>query len=329
MTETTGKAKAAAKKAGEKAKDKVEQVKGKLNIGKMLGELWESIKKGNGKEALQKAGALISAIIAGKLKGLKAEVEEDKKKKKEKKGGEKAASNEEDAEEDNEDEEEPEEDSAAVAAVPAQAPANDNAVPEELPDDLTGIPYNSENILRCKDLAQCQALMKANGFILDEGSGNYVNPKWLTPEKILKEPVVEESIGGKKIKLKRSVMVRLKKADEMMFKETGEHVKVGQHFRSNQTQFDLYKKLKPKGGRVAYPGYSFHEIGQAVDLPLNWEKAQKYMWAAGFLGGKSPIGLSRDANHFSVGEMSMNSKRVAALKAEGIGEEAEPQKKAA
>lgn len=150
----------------------------------------------------------------------------------------------------------------------AEAEENEDSKPKEtttpsesvnnnensLPEDLSGVKYESENILKCKNAEQCRVLMKANGFVLDQNSGNYINPRWLSPEKILREPLVEASIGGKKIKLKRSVMKRLKTADEKMFKETGEHIKVGEHFRSNARQFELFMELKPKNARVAMPG---------------------------------------------------------------------------
>ena len=186
-----------------------------------------------------------------------------------------------------------------VVAPPSPAPKNPATLPEDL--NLKDTKWTKENILKCQSFEQCQALMKTNGFVLDEGTGNYINPQWLDPKKILHEPLITGRINGKKVSLKRSVMKRLKAADEAMFKETGEHIKVGEHFRSNREQFKLYQELKSKGGRVAKPGNSFHEIGQAVDLPLNWQKAEKYMWAQGFRGGSK--GLKNDANHFSINEM--------------------------
>ena len=53
------------------------------------------------------------------------------------------------------------------------------------------------------------------------------------------------------------------------------------------------------------------------------------MWAEGFIGGKAPIGLSGDANHFSVGEVAMTEKRTAALEEEGIKGSKETELKAA
>lgn len=170
-----------------------------------------------------------------------------------------------------------------------------------LPEDLSGTEWNTENILKCKTIDQCRALMKANGFILDALSGNYLNPRYLSGPKILQEPLVKAVIGAREITLKRSVMARLKAADDAMFKETGEHIQVGEHFRSNEHQFDLFKKLKPMKAQVAQPGNSFHEVGQAVDVPQNWEKAQKYLWAQGFVGGDR--GIPNDKNHFSINEM--------------------------
>ena len=307
-----------AEETADQTQQKLNETKREIGFGKLFQEFLSNLRSGKGKESFKSLTALIAVFFGRKLASLKADVEKKKKGKttEVKKGDQETQETV--AEEDREgDEEYPEEDDTEAIAE-----AEDD---EPLPDDLTGIPYNSENLLKCKDFKQCQELMKANGFIYDKGSKNYINPKWLSPERILREPLVEENIGGKKIKLKKSVMDRLVKADEKMFAETGEHIKVGEHFRSNEHQFDLFKKLRPNGGRVALPGHSFHEIGQAVDLPLNWEKAQKYMWAAGFIGGKAPIGLARDANHFSVGEIGMTDKRVAALKAEGVT----PEKKAA
>ena len=314
---------AAAQRAKAETQRKLKDAKEKVGFGKLFKELLDSIKSGDGKEALKKASALIIAIFTGKLKGLKAEVEKTRKDKEEEEAGSEQPAEEKDEDQEEDEDKKPEDDSRVVT-MPAK-PANDNALPE----DLKGVPYNSENILKCKDVEQCKALMKANGYVLDKGSGNYINPRWLSPDKILKEPMVEATIGGKKIRLKKSVMTRLKRADAKMFEETGEHIKVGEHFRSNTRQFELYKQLKPKKARVAPPGSSFHEVGQAVDLPLNWEKAQKYMWVEGFMGGKAPIGLSSDANHFSVGEIRMTDKRIAALEAEGIKKGDKPTQKAA
>ena len=333
MSSIPGKAKDAAGKAADKAREtqqQLEEAKGKVGFFQRLKEVWETLSDSD-KSTMEKITAVIAAIIGGKLAALKREVEEDKKKKaaatQASAQGNQNVGQETEREGEGENEE-GEGEGSAEATTATNEPANDNATPEELPDDLTGVPYTRVNLAKCKNFEQCQALMKANGFYLDENSGNYINREWISPAKVLNEPLITDALyeGGKKIRLKKSVMTRLKKADESMFAETGEHIKVGEHFRTNAHQFELFKKyntLGPDGkvkntGRVAYPGYSFHEIGQAVDLPLNWEKAQKYMWAAGFMGGKAPIGLRSDANHFSIGEISMTDKRVAALKAEGI-----------
>ncbi|MBU0706363.1 M15 family metallopeptidase [Patescibacteria group bacterium] len=298
--EKTEAAKTTAEGVSQGTQNKLKEAKDKVEIGKLFKDFWESLKSWDGTEALKRFG-LIVAAISGKLRGLKEDVEKTRQNKKESdttKTAEpmKAQDKAEDKEEN------------------SSTPANDNA----LPKGLDGMKWTKENLLKCDTIDQCRALMRTNGFVLDKGSGNYVNPRWLSPDKILQEPIVDGTIGGRRIRLKQSVMARLKRADTAMSKETGEHIKVGEHFRSNEHQFELYKKLKPMDARVAPPGTSFHEIGQAVDLPENWEKAQKFMWAEGFVGGKLPIGLSGDANHFSVGEMKMNAARVAALRQEGV-----------
>ena len=308
-------------KTGDQTRQKFDEVKGKMTFGRLFKELLDNLRAGKGKETLKSLTALIAAVFGRKLATLKADVESSRKQKGETatvtdgEGGEEVA--EEDRGEENESEEN---ESEAVAKAESDEP---------LPDDLTGIPYNSANVLRCKDFNQCQALMKANGFFFDEGSKNYIDSKYLSPGKILNEPLITATIGTKEVRLKKSIMERLKRADENMFRETGEHIKVGEHFRSNEHQFGLFKDMRPKGGKVAKPGYSFHEIGQAVDLPLNWEKAQKYMWAEGFMGGKAPIGIKQDANHFSIGEIGMTDQRVAALEAEGVTPKGQALKKAA
>jgi D-alanyl-D-alanine dipeptidase len=92
----------------------------------------------------------------------------------------------------------------------------------------------------------------------------------------------------------------LRRANAAMLSATGQHIDINNAYRSTETQAALYKKLKAANprARVAPPGRSFHERGQAIDVN-NWQQAEKFLHAEGF---KNP--LADDKIHFSIGEFN-------------------------
>lgn len=110
--------------------------------------------------------------------------------------------------------------------------------------------------------------------------------------------IVSKNIGGKDIKVSNEIASKLEQADAEMFKKTGKHISINQSFRTYEQQANLYKKLSPKGSRVAPPGKSFHEKGLAVDVS-NWKEAEPYLRKYGLLNN-----LADDKGHFSFKEFA-------------------------
>lgn len=106
-------------------------------------------------------------------------------------------------------------------------------------------------------------------------------------------------LGNKTVTVNSAVADRLAMADRDYFAATGKHLPVSESFRSAERQQELYKKLSAKGARVAPQGYSFHELGMAVDVGNAWKEVKPYMNKYGFING-----LANDMGHFSVGELS-------------------------
>lgn len=105
-------------------------------------------------------------------------------------------------------------------------------------------------------------------------------------------------INGKPFLVSPVIYEPLKRADAAMYAATGKHIQINNAYRSTETQAALYKKLKAENpaARVAPPGKSFHERGQAIDVQ-NWQEAQRFLRAQGF---SNP--LEDDKIHFSIGE---------------------------
>lgn len=122
------------------------------------------------------------------------------------------------------------------------------------------------------------------------------------------EAPIQVNVGGKDIKAQPVFADALQRADEAMFKATGEHLKIGENYRTYEQQKAIRDKFgytsdsQPSGYNglpmAAPPGTSFHENGLAVDVQ-NWEKAEPFLAAEGIVGG-----LTNDRNHFSMGEMN-------------------------
>lgn len=89
---------------------------------------------------------------------------------------------------------------------------------------------------------------------------------------------------------------RLRRANEDMQREMGSTIQVNSSFRTPEEQARLHKELSVKGARVAPPGSSFHEKGQAVDVS-NWQEAEKYLRRYNLVND-----LDDDKGHFSYGE---------------------------
>lgn len=106
-------------------------------------------------------------------------------------------------------------------------------------------------------------------------------------------------LGGKTVTVNSAVANRLAMADKEYFAATGKHIPVSESFRTAARQQELFKRLSAKGARVAPQGYSFHELGMAVDVGDAWKDVKPYMNKYGFVNG-----LKNDMGHFSVGELS-------------------------
>jgi hypothetical protein len=107
------------------------------------------------------------------------------------------------------------------------------------------------------------------------------------------------ALGSKTIQLNTAVAWRFQKADEEYYEATGKHIPVSEHYRTPERQMELYKKLSARGARVAPQGYSFHEVGMAVDVGEGWRDYKPYLNKYGFING-----LEGDMGHFSIGEIS-------------------------
>jgi len=102
------------------------------------------------------------------------------------------------------------------------------------------------------------------------------------------------SIGGQRVLLAPEVGERLARANEKFFKETGKHIKINSHFRSNSKQQEIYRRSKRDGFVAAKPGNSNHERGAAIYVQ-NWREAQKYLNNEGLLNL-----VKNDEIHFSI-----------------------------
>lgn len=120
----------------------------------------------------------------------------------------------------------------------------------------------------------------------------------------LKEKLVTKEVCGETVQLRSGVMEKFLRANEKMEAKTGKCIKItrGQSLRTNQGQIDVCQRLKDVGLKTpcSPPCLGFHEAGLAVDVG-NWEEAQPFLWAEGFVGGTK--GIRRDWWHFSIGEL--------------------------
>lgn len=107
------------------------------------------------------------------------------------------------------------------------------------------------------------------------------------------------ALGDKTVVMNSAVANRLAAADTEYFKATGKHIPVSESFRTEQRQQELYRKLSARGARVAPVGYSFHELGLAIDVGDSWKEVKPYLNKYGFING-----LPDDMGHFSIGELS-------------------------
>lgn len=102
------------------------------------------------------------------------------------------------------------------------------------------------------------------------------------------------SIGGQRVLLAPEVGERVARANEKFFQETGKHIKINSHFRSNFKQQEIYRRSKVEKFRAAKPGNSNHERGAAIDVQ-NWKDAEPYLRSEGLINP-----LSDDKVHFSI-----------------------------
>jgi len=108
------------------------------------------------------------------------------------------------------------------------------------------------------------------------------------------------TIAGKSFLVSPVIFIPLQRAAAAMKTATGKDIIINDAYRSTATQAALYKTLKAANprARVAPPGRSFHEKGQAIDVQ-NWKEAEPFLQAQGF---KNP--LEDDKIHFSIGEFN-------------------------
>lgn len=157
----------------------------------------------------------------------------------------------------------------------------------------------------------------------DENTGSVVYG--YTATQILDELLVTETICGKRVTLKESVMKKCLAANSAMeaayesrtlFKKGDKHrcILINTSFRPNREQSGLYEDswtdiegnpcTDKKGKQVqcwkaAKPGLSFHEIGQAIDVQ-NFAQAEPFLLEQGLIGGWH--GIYKDPWHFSQNE---------------------------
>lgn len=125
------------------------------------------------------------------------------------------------------------------------------------------------------------------------------NPSPVTGALILDEPLKTIKINGKNITVKESVAKALVLANEDFKADTGKELDIRDSFRSGEKQAQIYGDLNGgAGGRVAPPGTSFHQSGQAIDVN-NWKEAESYLKKYNLVND-----LGDDKGHFSVGEFS-------------------------
>jgi D-alanyl-D-alanine dipeptidase len=111
---------------------------------------------------------------------------------------------------------------------------------------------------------------------------------------------MEEVKVGKSTSMVSPVIAdKVRKADAAYFKATGKHLQINQSYRTRAQQEKLYNDLSKKGARVAKPGTSFHEKGQAIDV-TNWKEAEKYLNEQGLVNP-----MADDKGHFSFGEFNV------------------------
>jgi D-alanyl-D-alanine carboxypeptidase. len=79
----------------------------------------------------------------------------------------------------------------------------------------------------------------------------------------------------------------------------GREIKVNSAGRSHDEQWALYRELKPRGGRVAYPGTSNHEKGNAIDVAnYNDPVIRQILAKHGFEWGDGRGPMNDDLVHF-------------------------------
>ena len=116
------------------------------------------------------------------------------------------------------------------------------------------------------------------------------------PSTAEKGSLATAKVGTKDVIGSTDALSRLERADAEFYAATGTHIAVNQSYRTKDEQASLYAELKPKGARVAPPGKSFHETGNAFDV-TNWQKAEPYLRKYGLVNP-----MADDKGHFSIGE---------------------------
>jgi|GEM_PF-4786287 len=140
--------------------------------------------------------------------------------------------------------------------------------------------------------------LKARGYVLDEITGNYLNPRIFNLDRLRNDPLLSyefhDESGPVTCYFRLSFGRRLQEADRRMFEATGRHLIFNSSFRSNGKQWAINEDSTVH--TKAQVGQSQHEAGLAADIQ-NWEEAQDYLKDEGVYGGKYK-NLTTDRVHF-------------------------------
>jgi len=111
--------------------------------------------------------------------------------------------------------------------------------------------------------------------------------------------LVNLQLGDREVQINQSIASKLAAADREYFAKIGKHIPVNQSFRTPEKQRELFRKLSARGAQVAPQGFSFHEVGMAIDVGNAWREVRPFLQKQGFRND-----LPNDRGHFSIGEFA-------------------------
>jgi hypothetical protein len=107
--------------------------------------------------------------------------------------------------------------------------------------------------------------------------------------------IKEYIVGNQKVYLKPAAGEALMKANEEFKQKYGRDIRITYSYRPRRVQEYLWEKFdKGRKGRVAPPGRSRHEYGEAIDV-VNWKEAEPYLRKYGLKND-----IKDDKVHFSL-----------------------------